>query len=93
MHPAFGRLLTDATLLAVATGIALGWALYRVANAVGQLVLSIASHPLGGYEDVYYPPLSARIGDRVLVFGPLLEAGVTFAVVLAVVLAVYRLRR
>ncbi len=93
MQPAFRRVVADGMLLAVAAGIALGWALFRAANAIGTLVVSILSAPpfAGEYSSAY--PLTARIGDRVLVFGPLVESLVTLGLVAAVVLWVYRLRR
>jgi hypothetical protein len=93
VHPAIRRLVDDGTLLAVAAGIALGWSAFRLADAIGTLVVSIASKPpfpASEFSSAY--PLTARIGDRVLVFGPLLEAGVTLVLLLAVVLAVYGVR-
>ncbi|MBD0337947.1 MAG: hypothetical protein ICV67_01485 [Thermoleophilia bacterium] len=74
MESALRRTLADGTLVAVGAAIALGWALFRVANAIGTLVVSAVSAPPFPNEFSRAYPLTARVGDRVLVFGPLLEA-------------------
>lgn len=77
--------MRDVTLMTLAFAIALGWALFQVANGLGYLVVAALQRTNGPG-----PPLSFALGRHVFDFQPLLLGLVEFGVVLAVVLAVRR---
>jgi hypothetical protein len=79
------RLLRDITLTTLAFAIALGWALFQVAEAVGYLIAAALQTTEGPR-----PGLSFSIGRHIFVFQPLVQALVEFAVVLVVVLLARR---
>lgn len=89
MRDGLERLLREATILTVALGIALGWALYQVAEGVSHLVAALltdvefAGNPIG-------TALTWGIGDRVLSLGPLVYGLIELAVVLLVAALVLR---
>jgi hypothetical protein len=87
-------LLRETPLVPVGAGIALGWSLYRVANELGTLVVSLTVRFDRGAFAGSDGALDVRIGDRFVNFAPLVQNLLTFAVVLAVVLyALARTRR
>ena len=95
------RILRDGTLITVAFAIALGFALQDLARAVGTFVTQLAEE-LPSYSDdgsgisgdfgVSFGSLSWRIGDHVVVFGPLVAAFLELWVVVTFAVLVYRWR-
>jgi len=92
------RVLRDATLVTVAFAIALGWALYSVAQGANYLVTTllkeVPSQP--GIRDLTQTfsigSLTWQVGDRYLTFGALVGGLIELAVVLAVAAFVYSMR-
>jgi hypothetical protein len=75
------------TLVTLALAIALGWALFQVAEGAGALItLLLQEYPDGeGRFSVYLEePLTWFIGDRALTLGPLVRGVVELAIVLLV---------
>lgn len=90
MPDALDDLLRRTTLLALAAGIALGYALLDVARGAGTLVLSIfTERPFGSLSG---GPLSLDVGGRTLEFGQIVAGLVTLAVVVVVIAYVLRRR-
>jgi hypothetical protein len=77
-------LLSRASLVIIASAIALGYALLSLAQGVSALVLSIFTEQEEQFAG--RGPLSLEIGGRVLEFAQLVAGVVTLAVVLGVIL-------
>ena len=94
MRDAFERLLRDATLVTIALGIALGWALFQVAEGVSLLVTTLLTETPTAAEvgHYFFEPLTWRVGGRVLTLGALARGLVELAVVLAVAVFLGRRR-
>ena len=94
MGAALDRLLRDATLLAIALGIALGWALFQVAHGVSVLINTLlADYPAApGIHAFNFEPLTWEVGGRLLTFAELPRGLVEHGVVLAVALFLVRRR-
>lgn len=84
MREALDRLLKDLTLITLALGFALGWALLQFAEGVSNVITTL----LNDYEEVSGNPdllLTWRVGEgHLLSLGQLLEGSIELAVVLAV---------
>jgi hypothetical protein len=91
---ALERLLRDTSLVAVALAIALGWALFQVAEGVSATLSTLLTDYPGGADGLhaFFEPLTWTVGGRVLTLGPPLRGLVELAVVLAVALLVVRRR-
>ncbi len=84
-----GRLVHDATLVTVALAIAIGWALFQVAEGVGALVTALLTqYPPSDLHAFLTEPLTWDVGGRILTLSPLLRGLVEFAVVVLVALVV-----
>jgi len=81
MRNALGDLFDDLTLTRLALGIALGWALFRVADGAATLVTTLLTD-FGGPHSFTGQPLTWYVGDRILTFGALAQGLVALAVVL-----------
>jgi hypothetical protein len=93
----FEALLRETGLLAIAAGIALGWTAVKVAEATADLVVAFLDERRGGERPVSFflgpiplESLTIHVGDRLLVFAPLVHSLIAFAVVLLA--AVFALR-
>jgi uncharacterized membrane-anchored protein len=90
VRDALADLLERASLVVIASAIALGYALLNVAQGAAALVVSIFTEQgESAFGDVR-APLSLELGGRVLDFAQLVAGVVTLAVVLAVVLYVLK---
>jgi hypothetical protein len=83
------------TLVTIALAIALGWALFQVAEGGSQLVATLLIEPPPGFpEDVaalpFSEPLVWDVGGRILLLGPLFRGVVELAVVVAVAVVLRR---
>jgi hypothetical protein len=96
MRNALEDLLDDLTLMRLALGIALGWALFRVADGAATTVTTTltdfgpqtySAHSFTG------EPLTWYVGDRILTFGKLLQGVLALAVVLVTAILVERRRK
>lgn len=97
MRESLDRLLRDLTLVTLALAIALGWALFQVAEGVAQLVSGLLYEAPGIGGDLGLVPyglytgvLTWEVGGRLLTFGQLVVGLVELAFVLAVAALVYR---
>jgi hypothetical protein len=88
VRDALDDLLRRQTLVAIAAGFALGYALLDVARGAGTLVLSVFTER--SFGSLSGGPLSLDVGGRTLEFGQVFAGLVTLAVVAAVVLYVLR---
>jgi hypothetical protein len=92
-------LLRETGLLAIAAGIALGWTGVRVAQAAADLVVGFLDERRqpGGIPPYFGPEysetLTLHIGDRVLLFTPLVHSLIAFGIVLAAALFAFRATR
>ena len=80
-------LLRNATLVALAFVIALGWSLYQVGASVAGLI-TLGLQNTTPQSD--RPPLSVGWGEHVVYFQPLLQDLITLAGVVAVVVVAQR---
>jgi hypothetical protein len=95
MRDTLDRLLREATLLTLALGIALGWALFQVADGVSTLVGTLLTdfpEPSDIFNVTSSAPLSWEVGGRLLVLWPLVSGLIQLAVVLAVAALIPRRR-
>lgn len=91
MRDALNRLVHEATLVTLALGIALGWALFQVAEGAAAVVESLLTeYPAGG--EYFLTPLTWEVGGRVLTLWPLVSGLIELAIVLAVTALVARRR-
>ena len=95
MRASLDRLLRDITLITLALAIALGWALFQVAEAIAQLVAGLLYEIEGDNDSFFFPSryttvLVWDVGGRVLMLGPLVVGLIELGVVLVVGLFVYR---
>ena len=91
------QLLRDITLVTLALGLALGWSLVRFASGIAQLVSGVfVNYPddvLNGSRLYTQGPQTWVVGDRLLIFGPLIQSAIELGLVLLVALLVVRRRR
>jgi len=102
VRAAFDRLLRDLTLTTLALAIALGWALFQVAEGIAELAAGLlyeidADQEARGISGFFYPTrytgvLVWNVGGRLLTFGHLVVGLIELAVVLVVAVFIYRRR-
>ena len=90
MRDELAKLLRETTLTTIAFAIALGWALFQVAEGLAHLVTIAFETFEPGDFDSGAGILSWRIGNHLLSFHPLLEGLLELGFVLAVILVVRR---
>jgi predicted anti-sigma-YlaC factor YlaD len=92
VRDAFERLLRDATLVTIALAIALGWALFQVAEGLSAVFTTLLTeYPSeAGAAHTFFEPLTWNVRDRVLTLGPLLRGLIELAAVLSLALLLSR---
>jgi hypothetical protein len=84
-------LLRDATLVTLALGLALAWAVVQVAEGVGALVWTFLQEYTRDERRLHVftdEPLTWFIGERAVTLGPLVRGLVELAVVVGILLVV-----
>lgn len=94
---ALTALIRDTSLVTLACAIALGWALFQVAEGLATFVLTFTGeyerNRLAIYPDIapaFSAPLLWEAGGRLIYLAPLVAGIIEFGLVLLVVLAIRR---
>jgi hypothetical protein len=81
VREAFARLARDLTLVTLALGVALGWALFQVAQGISEAITTLLKHyPSSAFYD--YQPLTWHVGGRVVLLLRLVQGLIELAVLL-----------